>query len=252
MIQVTSLTKKISNKVLLSNLNFTLPKGKLIGVLGPNGAGKTTLLRCLAGIDSDHSGDVVIDQKSMATLGIEARAKLIAWAPAETDIPFSFATQDILMFGRYPYHHGNPTPHDQLRCQQVFSELHIEHLKELPVTALSSGELKKIHLGRTLASDADVLIFDEPIVHLDVASALFFCSLFRKLSDKGKTIIVSLHDLSLASRFMDTCLLIDKGGLVALGTTEEVLSPERIREVFDVKTTTIDHGGHRYLQFDEI
>ncbi len=250
MIKVSSLNKSIEAKEILSDINLDVKKGCFFGVLGPNGSGKTSLLRCLAGVDRDYRGQIMLEQQDLKDLQSEPRSQKIAWAPTLFDVPFSFKVREVVMFGRHPNHRGYPSANDRKHCDQALDLLGIKHLAGSLITRISSGELRKVHIARVLASDAEILIFDEPIANLDISASLQLLLLFKKLAKQGKTIIASIHELSLAFRFADKCLILNKGRVVSIGKPSEALTDELMEDVFDVKTSRyFDRFERSYLVF---
>jgi iron complex transport system ATP-binding protein len=221
---------------ILHPVSAVLPRGRLIVVAGPNGAGKSTLLRCLAGIEPDGQGRVALDGVELGALTAAARAKLVAWVPPPAPIPFDFDVRSVVAMGRFPWR-GGGDENGRERVETALAAMRLAPLSARSVRTLSSGERQKVFIARALASDAPVLLFDEPCAALDLAAALAVLSLFRQLAAAGRLVVVTLHDLALATRFADYTLLLAGGHLVAAG--ERVLTREAIERVFAVKAESV-------------
>ena len=214
----------------IDGISLSLPAGSLTVVVGPNGAGKSTLLQALAGL-LPAAGEVRWGAQPLAELDIPGRARRLAWVGQEARFDFAFTVREVVAQGRYAW--GD----DGLGTDEALAALDLEALAARPVTQLSGGERHRVTLARAVATAAPVQLWDEPVAQLDVRHALEVLALGRKLAAAGGTLVVSLHDLRLAQGF-DRALVLQRGRLVADGAPAEVLTPERILEVFGVHART--------------
>ena len=214
----------------IEGISLALPPGSLTVVVGPNGAGKSTLLQALAGL-LPASGEVRWGEAPLAALDIPGRARRLAWVGQEARFDFAFTVREVVAQGRYAW--GD----DGLGTDEALAALDLEALAARPVTQLSGGERHRVTLARAVATAAPVQLWDEPVAQLDVRHALEVLALGRKLAAAGGTLVVSLHDLRLAQGF-DRVLALQRGKLVASGAPAEVLTAERILEVFGVHART--------------
>ncbi|MBI2601614.1 MAG: iron chelate uptake ABC transporter family permease subunit [Deltaproteobacteria bacterium] len=205
-------------KMILRGLRFTIPPGKLSVVVGRNGAGKSTLLRCLAGLEPDFRGDVRVYREGtgstkLSTLKLRERARLCAWCPAEHSLAFCFSVIDVVVMGRYPHHQGYPGNRDFVAAHEALELMGVADLWQRNVLTLSSGELKKVMLARTLALQSPVVLLDEPEAHLDYSCARTILAELGTLTNKGRTILMTLHNLSLAKELAGDCFVLANGTL---------------------------------------
>lgn len=240
---------------ILHGVDCAFEPGLLTGVIGPNGAGKSTLLKALAQVTAKASGRVLVDGRDAAALGERERARLIAYLPQGQDVHWPLAAERLVALGRLP--HLAPFSRlgadDEAAVDQAMADADVLHLKGRTATALSGGERSRVLLARALAVGAPVLIADEPLAALDPAHRLRTMELLRTLAARGQTVLVVMHDLTLASRFCDRLVLMNGGRLAASGDVAIVLTEDKLREVYGVSVLTGEHRGQRYVvPWDEV
>ena len=211
----------------LEGVSFDLPPGCLAAVVGPNGAGKSTLLQALSGL-IPCDGSVAWQGEALAKIPALDRGRRLAWVPQELAAEFGFAVRDVVAMGRFA--HGD----DGRGVDAALERLDLLALAHRPVTQLSGGERQRAFLGRALATEAPLQLWDEPLSQLDVRHQLELLELARSLAAAGSTVLLSVHDLRVARR-ADQVLMLEGGRLVAAGPPDAVLTPDRIRDVFGVR-----------------
>lgn len=224
-------------RTILSDLGFTIPAAALTILVGPNGAGKSTLLRCMAGLEKGHLGNIWLQGQSLHEIPPSERSRRLSWLPPSSHLPFNFDVQSVVTLGRYPWHQGRIGPKDRERALEALLAVGLAHAASQSFPTLSSGEAQKAMVARALAGDADLLLLDEPCANLDLAAALSILALLKKQTTAGKTIVMTLHDLSLATRFADFALILQKGKLVAAGT--DALSRAHLESVFGIRAEPV-------------
>jgi iron complex transport system ATP-binding protein len=211
--------------------------GELLALVGPNGAGKTTLMRLLAGVWSPTEGAALLDGLELRELPRRRAARRIAYVPQTTSPASDFTVRELVAMGRYA-HQGwlaAPAPRDLAAVRAALQRCDALHLAERSASRLSGGELQRVWIARCLATEADLLVLDEPTANLDVAHVLEVMELLVALARSGRGVAIALHDLGLARRYADRAALLHQGRLVASGLATDVLSAERIEEVFGVR-----------------
>ena len=251
-LSLQNVSLEISGHFLVREISLTLKKGKLTAFIGRNGSGKTTALRLLAGLLAPTAGRATFNEKDLAHFRRRELAKKIAFVPQDTHIEFDFTVEEIVAMGRNPHlgRFARETAPDKLAIAEAMQRTNIEHLAQRPVTELSGGERQRVVLARSLATEAEIMLLDEPTASLDIAHALEVLEMCRDFANEGKTIGVAIHDLNAAVRFADEVVLMHEGRIFAQGATAEVLNEQTINAVFEVctdKTQTAD--GKTFFMF---
>lgn len=234
MFEVSELSLQFGPSKVLDRLSFALPEGSLTWVLGPNGSGKSSLLRCLAGLQTGQAGTIVCKGRPLGSYSREQRARLIAWVPSSVQLGFDMRVEDLVLLGRFPWHRGYPRAADKKLVAASLAAVGISALASRLMSTLSSGEAQKAQLARALAAEVDCLILDEPCAHLDAGGSFDFLSHLQSLSQAGKTVILSSHDLFLSPRFAETFLLLRCGRL--LRCSSEAPRPAELSTLFGLPT----------------
>jgi ABC-type cobalamin/Fe3+-siderophores transport system ATPase subunit len=235
---------RMAGRWLIRDCSFELAPGTVSVIVGPNGSGKTTLLRALLGLIQPAEGRVLLDEIPLSRYGLRARARVCAWLPQRTELPWGMPAEQLVMLGRAPHLSAlaGPARVDALAVAAALARVEATELAHRDVCTLSGGELQRVLLARLLATQAPLLLLDEPTTALDVGHALALLELTRTLAGAGHGVIMSLHELELARRYGDRALLLrgdDAGGYV-LGSVEQVLAPGLISEVFGVGVALVD------------
>jgi iron complex transport system ATP-binding protein len=234
---------------ILEKVSFSVMPGEVVGLIGPNGAGKSTLLRALLGLVPIERGAIEFEGKSLADMTPKDRARHIAYAPQGAPIHWPLTVQRLVELGRVP-HMG---PWSDMRNEdraQVEAALRItqtDELRDRIVTSLSGGERASVMLARAIAVGAPYLLADEPVASLDPYHQIEVMEVLCDLAERGKGIVVVLHDLTLAMRFCDRIALLDYGSVVAKGRPKAVLTEENLERVYRIEAAMGEHNGVPYL-----
>lgn len=235
-IDVRGLGLRYGRSQVLRDIDLHVEPGERVCLVGPNGAGKSSLLRCLTGLVEATSGSVALDGARLGDIERAAIARAISVVPSQVDLPFSMRVEEVVRLGRIP--HENPftgaTPEDHRAVDAAITRVGIDQLRGRDVRELSMGERQLVLVALAVAQGGRLLVLDEPTVHLDLRHQVEVLSLTERLGQDGLTVLAVLHDLPLAAQFFSRLVLLDEGRLVADGPPAEVLSPERIRDVYRV------------------
>lgn len=207
LLQLTCHGAHINDRSIIAASCLSLPRGKFIAVLGRNGAGKTTLLECLVGVNRWGTADIELDGQKITP---QQRSKLISWIPEGGLADYAnFTVYEMLMLGRFPHHQGRPTSTDHQLTIKTLHRFELFSYRQRVVNSLSSGERQRAIVARGVNNDSELLLVDEPCVHLDGGQELRMVSLLRELStNQQKTVIAAMHNLNYVINFCDLAIVI--------------------------------------------
>jgi iron complex transport system ATP-binding protein len=228
---------EVDGRWLVRHASLQLLPGRLTVLVGPNGSGKTTLLRLLSGLWRPVEGRALLDGQDLHSIKRKELARRISFTPQDTHLGFAFTVRDLVSMGRHPHlgRFEREGAADRRAVEEALVRADVAHLAARFVTELSGGERQRVLLARSLATQSNAILLDEPTANLDIAHALDVLNLCRKLADEGKTIALAIHDLNSAARYATEVALISAGRISAVGAPEEVLSDAGMRDVFGVR-----------------
>lgn len=222
---------------IVQDLTVDCPSGTVVGLLGPNGCGKSTALKTVYRALTPTSGAVLLDERPLLTaLSAGQAAQHIAALAQDSSESFDFSVSQVVAMGRTPHQNAwsRESLHDREVADTALRTVGMAALAERPFAALSGGEKQRVLLARALAQEPRVLVLDEPTNHLDVSTQL---DLLELICGLGVTVLTALHDLNLAAAYCDSIYLLRDGVVVAHGSPEQVLTPDRVAAVFGVHAT---------------
>lgn len=220
---------------------LALNTGELTVLAGPNGAGKTTLARAMAGVLA-CDGAISFDGQNLLAMTPRARARALAYLPQGHQFHWPMSVRSIVALGREP--HADPfsqqSATDRAAIHRAMEATGIEGFAARTVTTLSGGERARVAMARALATEAPVLIADEPTASLDERNQLIVMELLQQVAHDGGAVLAIIHDLALAMRFADRVVLMNEGRIVANDTPTLALTPERIAAVFGISVNRVE------------
>lgn len=217
----------------LQDVGFALPQGQILAVCGANGAGKSTLLRMLYRYLRPDAGRVTLAGDDLWALPPRAAARRVAAVLQEQPTDFALTVAEMVGLGRTPHRSGlaSAGARDAEVVARTLHRLHLSPMAQAPFGTLSGGERQRVMLARALAQEPELLVLDEPTNHLDIRHQLEVLALLRGL---GLTVVLTLHDLTLAAEYADAVLILHGGRVLAHGAPRDVLTPPVIARAFDV------------------
>lgn len=235
----------LGGRRVLEGASLAAGSGELIAVVGPNGAGKSTLLRSMAGLLKPLAGSISLGGQELAGWDRTRLARAIAYLPQSRAVHWPLTVESVVALGRLP-HGGGPErlkAADRPPVDAALSAMDLLKLRERPATELSGGELARVLVARALAQESQVLLADEPTAGLDPGHQLALFGKLRQIAAEGRTIVVALHDLSLAARFCDRIVLLKDGRSIADGPPDAVLSTEWLATVYGIEGRLVRVDG---------
>ena len=232
----------VADRNLVDALDFAVGRGELLAVLGQNGSGKTLTMHTLAGLRPASNGTVRLHGKDVATSGRQEIARHLALLPQHVDDIFPATVLDTAMIGRHP-HIGRfqwESARDFEIGRAALAAVDLGELARRDVLTLSGGERRRLAIAQVLTQQPDVYLLDEPTNHLDPQHQLDTLRLFREKADAGAAVVASLHDVNLAVRYADRCLLLYGDGRWDLGSTSEVLDEQRLSRLYSTPMEAVN------------
>jgi iron complex transport system ATP-binding protein len=249
MLQVQDLSFQYGPSKILDGIATQVRKGRILGILGPNGAGKTTFLKCITRIITPSNGKILIDGRDVQQLSRRELAQRLGYVPQHVRTKFPLSVFEMVLLGRSPYIAWRPSETDLERTAEIIREMNLESLSDREVDRLSGGQAQKVMLARALAQDPIFLLLDEPTSNLDMSHQLEVMELVSGLVKcKKMGAVIAMHDLNLAARFSDDLLLMKDGRAVAQGSPIELITQDRIREVYGVEAVVGRENGYPFVR----
>ena len=235
-LEARGLVVAYDGKVVVDGVDLALPEGSLTVILGPNASGKSTVLRALARVLKPESGDVLFDGRALSEYGSKELARRMGLLPQDAIAPEGMRVADLVSRGRYPHHSALQrwTSADDAATREALAATNTADLAERYVDQLSGGQRQRVWVALLLAQQTPVMLLDEPTTFLDIAHQYELLDLLRALNQQGKTVIAVLHDLNQAARYADNLVLMKEGRVVASGNPSELITAERVGEVFGI------------------
>jgi iron complex transport system ATP-binding protein len=240
-LQVADLSVRLAGRVIVDGVSLDLEAGRLTVLIGPNGAGKTTLMRAVAGL-LPSTGGIALAGRPLRAFSARERARHIAYLPQGHVFHWPMSVAAVVALGRAPHADvfAPLADADRIAVNRALEATDVAPWANRAVTTLSGGERARVALARALATQAPILLADEPTMSLDPRHQLVVMELLAHAAHDGGAVLAIIHDLALAARFADRIVVMEQGRLVADGRARDVLTPERIAAVFAVEATITD------------
>ncbi len=241
-LQAQGLSVAYGGADVLHGIEVEAVDGAVTAIVGPNGCGKSTLLRALGRLLAPRAGAVVLDGRSIASLHTKEVARRLSLLPQAPVAPEGLTVAELVSRGRHPHQSWlrQWSRRDEEAVAEAMRWTGTTDLAERPLDELSGGQRQRAWLAMALAQDTAILLLDEPTTYLDIAHAVDVLDLVDRLHDeRGCTVVLVLHDLTLAARYADHLVVLDGGRVVAAGEPGEILTAELVQEVFGVRAAVV-------------
>jgi iron complex transport system ATP-binding protein len=259
MLEARNITFRVGNKVLISEFSASFAPGELHLIIGPNGAGKSTIIKILSRLLRPQTGKIEYEGVDISHTSEADLAKRRAVLSQAIEVAFPLTVREVVMMGRYPHFGGHPGHVDELIVDELMGFFEVTEFSDRNYQTLSGGERQRVNFARVLAQlwresssssqthntqptlqPCRYLFLDEPLTFLDIRHQIEFMKKVREFARTRDVVTVGVvHDLNLAARFSDRIVLLNYGHVVANGTPAEVLTTDRIMDVFGVKLTFV-------------
>lgn len=244
MLALENLSVSLGGRPVLHGVSLAVAPGEVVGLIGPNGAGKSTLMRAAAG-QLAHEGGARIRGEAVHAMPAIQRARLLSYLPQARTLAWAMSVADLVGLARLPWRgpFASMDAEDRAAVARALALFDLTALADRRATEMSGGELARALAARAVAQETPLLIADEPAAGLDPAHQIGMMQALRTLADAGRAVLVSLHDLTLAARWCDRVVLMDAGRIVADGRPADVLTAERLRQVFAISAHVAEIDG---------
>ena len=253
MLEIRNLSAGYPGNPVLKNVSLAIPQGAVTVIAGPNGCGKSTLLKAMAGI-LPATGDLKLDGLDLLALDRRELAKKIAFLPQNRTVP-EISVKNLVLHGRFPYlsYPRRYRKEDHAAAEAAMEKMGIFDLAERSLSTLSGGQRQKVYIAMALAQDTPVVLLDEPNTFLDIAHQLQLMEQARALAAEGKTVVLVLHDLSMALEYADSLAILSQGRCCFQGSPEEVFLSGLLDSAFSVRVGRVQTpDGWKYYFSDKI
>jgi len=241
-LEVKNISYSVGENKILKDISFRCQSGEIIGIIGPNGSGKTTLLKTINGINPISSGDILSNGKSIKEYDEKELAR---------DISFMNQNIDIVVLGRYPYleRFQEYSKKDMELAEKYMKLTNTYKFRDKSILQLSGGERQRVLFAKILTQESQVILLDEPTASLDMRYEEDLLKEVSKEKDKGKIIILVIHNLRTAIKYCSRLILLSEGNIIKDGAVKEVITEENLNNVFGIKTKVYYNEISKSLDF---
>ncbi len=238
LLEARSVSFSAGESEIIKGISLSIRRGEFLGLIGPNGAGKTTLLRLMIGVLAPTEGQVLLEGRPLPSIGLRDRARRLSYLSQEGGADFPFPVLDILLMGRYPFlgRFQRESEADLEKARRALAYVGLSGLEDRYFNELSGGERQLVLFAKVLVQEADLLLLDEPTSNLDIKHQDQFFSMAGELAREKKGVVAAVHNLNIASQYCTRLVLLDRGRIAAEGKPEEVIRPELLDAVYDIRT----------------
>ncbi|MCM3128385.1 ABC transporter ATP-binding protein [Paenibacillus provencensis] len=241
-LETTGLSIAYEDRLIVEDLNIQIPQGRITALVGANGSGKSTILKTMARLMQPKAGHVLLDGKSIHKQSTREVAKQLAILPQNPTAPEGLTVTELVSYGRFPYQKGfgSLKEEDKKMIEWAIDATGLNEFHDRPIDQLSGGQRQRAWIAMALAQDTDILFLDEPTTFLDMAHQLEVLQLLEELNiSSQRTIVMVVHDLNHATRYAHHMIAIKQGKAAAIGSPQEVMTTEVMREVFGIEADII-------------
>ncbi len=235
---VDAISVYFNSSKILENIKFEVKKGEMLGIIGPNGSGKTTLLKCIAR-SIIPKGRIIIFGKPIEEYTNNEYSKIVSALLPNWPNGFNMKVYEVVLMGcRNRTNSFWWEKEEDIKATEEFLKLlKVYHLHDRDFTTLSSGEQRRVLIAKSLVQRTDIILLDEPIAYLDLKYRIEIMEILKSLSKNNKIVIISAHEIDLASSYCDKIIVLNNGKIVAMGKPRDIINEKLIYEVYGINAT---------------
>ncbi len=242
-LQTKNLHSGYEQKLILKDVNLSIPENKISIIIGSNGCGKSTLLKTMARLLKPTDGDVTLDGQSVYSIPSKKLARTLGLLPQSPIVPEGITVADLVGRGRFPHQtmFSSWSKKDYEAVAAALEMMNIADFADLHIDELSGGQRQRVWIAMVLAQQTDILFLDEPTTYLDITYQVEILDLLKDLNAKyGTTIVMVLHDINLSARYADYLFAVKDGQLIAEGAPNDIITSELIKDTFNLNCHVIN------------
>lgn len=244
--QLKNVGKSFGNQAILEDIQLNISPSKFTAFIGPNGAGKSTLLSIMSRLLKKDQGFLSIKGKEIEAWNSKELAKELTILKQKINYQSKLTVEELVSFGRFPYSQDRLTKEDFKKVEQALEYLDILDLRDRFIDTLSGGQLQRVFIAMVLTQDTDFILLDEPLNNLDIKQSISMMKILRSLvDDLGKTIIIVIHDINIASQYVDEIVAFKDGKVFYQGTTNQVMRKEILDPLYEMDITLSEINGKK-------
>jgi len=245
-ISTQNLSKKYHDTLVVDQVSVQISQGGITAIIGPNGAGKSTLLSMISRLTPMSTGSVAIDGLDIKRTPSVELAKRLSILRQHNESTIRLTVRDLVAFGRFPHSGGRLTAIDQEHIDEAIHYLDLEPYQHRHLDELSGGQRQRAYVAMVMCQDTDYVLLDEPLNNIDIHHAVGMMQLLRRAADeKGKTVVVVLHDINFASCYADHIIAMRRGQLAFQGTAEQIITSQVLTELYEIPMQVHELNGQR-------
>ncbi len=250
MIAVHGAEKRYGSTLVVDGVSLEIPRGGLTSIIGPNGAGKSTLLSMISRLMPLDAGTVTVDGLDVQkTAGVQLARKL-SILRQDNSLTMRLTVRELVTLGRFPHSQGRPGPEDLQKVEEALEFLDLQPLSHRYLDQLSGGQRQRAFVAMVLCQDTEYVLLDEPLNNLDMRHAVEMMKMLRRITtERGKTLVVVLHDINFASVYSDHIVAMKEGRLHTQGPPSQLMSSEVLQSIYDFPIPVHSSNGHQIANF---
>ncbi|TDW25719.1 iron complex transport system ATP-binding protein [Breznakia blatticola] len=233
--KIEKLTKTYDGKTVVDQVDFEIPKGKVLSLIGPNGAGKSTVMHMISRLIAKDTGCITFKGKKLEAWKSKELSKRLAILTQSNHVQMKLTVRELVAFGRFPYSGSHLNKEDEELIQNAIDYMELTQMQDQFIDELSGGQRQRAYIAMVIAQDTEYVLLDEPTNNLDIYHASNMMKTLRKLCDElHKTVIMVLHEINYAAFYSDyICAFVD-GKITNFGPVEEVITKENLKNIYKV------------------
>ena len=250
MIETRGVSKRYGDTLVVDDVSLSIPRGGFTSIIGPNGAGKSTLLSMISRLTPMSAGTVMVDGMDVTRTPGNQLARRLSILRQDNQTALRLTVRDLVAFGRFPHSGGRLTAEDLRHVDEAMDYLRLNEYRDRPIDELSGGQRQRAYVAMVMCQDTEYVLLDEPLNNIDMRFAVDMMQLLRRAADeKGKTVVVVLHDINFASCYSDHIIAMRQGKPAYQGSPQEIIRGDVLRDLYEMEINVHEVDGQRICTY---